>query len=171
MQLRPSQRYVPLTFSWKSMVAVWTAWGKSWLWVHIYLWCCPGCDVTHITLESNVLLGAPFPCTTSSSAPQSHLLLHSFHLTFETSSQVRFPSVFSIKRTANLTVTPCMSQSYTTTNLPSHSAWYQRWPGDLSSPTALLALRLGSHPLRMLWTVKPLYSPFTLPISHLKCSR
>lgn len=103
-----SQQYVPLTFSWKSMVAVRTAWGKSWLWVRINPWCCPGCDVTHVTLESNVLLGAPFPSATSSSLPPNHLLLHSFHLPFETSSQARFPSALSRRRGCQ----PCRHPMY-----------------------------------------------------------
>lgn len=76
IQLRPSQQYVHLTFSWKSMVAVWTAWGKSWLWVKTHSWCCPECDHTHMTLESNLLLRTPFPSTTSLSLLANHLLLH-----------------------------------------------------------------------------------------------
>lgn len=113
MQLRLSQRHLPLTFSWKAMAAVWTECEKSWLWVQIHPQCCPECNVTHSSLESNVLLRAPFPSTTSSSPPK-HLLLHSFHLSLETCSQARFHQCFLERGAANLVVTLCMSQSYTT---------------------------------------------------------
>lgn len=115
MQLRPSQQYVPLTFSWKRMVAVRAAWGKSWLWIKTHPWCCPECDHIHTTLESNLLLRAPFPFTTSSSLLANHLLLHSFTYLLKFPHRIDFHQHLSEEGAVDLTVTPCVSQSYTTT--------------------------------------------------------
>lgn len=159
------------------MVAVWTAWGKSWLWVQTHPWCCPGCDHTHTTLESNLLLRAPFPSTTSSSLLANHPLLHSFIYLLKIPLKLDFHQHLWKEGAANLSHSHPMyvSELHNHPFFPSHNAWYQQWPGNLSSPRALLALQHGCHlegvTLRVLWTVKLLQSPFSLPISHLKCSR
>lgn len=130
---RLSQRCVPLTFTWRSISAVWAAWGKNWLWAQLCAWCSPDAML-------RTLLGAPLPSTAPPASPPT-----AFTALLDLPPGLHFHQHFSLKGAANLAQIMHCSDAHC-----SPQAQCQQRVGHLSIPRALLALHLRAGKLGLL---------------------